>query len=401
MRVATSLTAAVLAASLQMPQTPGPVPPEQVPPLMSPFVQTCAACHGERGEGKAAAGFPRIAGQSQHYILKQLDDYAAGRRSDPVMEPIAKGLPPEARVEVAGYFARMDAPPGHGGSAFTQSWMERGERLATRGDMGGRVQACANCHGPAGVGQPPTLPYLAGLDAGYIRVTLHAWRDGRRRNDTGQQMASIAKALQPDDIAAVARYYAALTPPGPAPANVVLASTPRLIDPAATASTTVGSDTKQGTGTGAESGAPAAGGEHGLSAGGARSSGAGDRAAGGSGAGGAPVRAAQIPALGAPSVEDAARGRAILASGAHGCAACHTIPGIRAPRGIVGPNLTGFARRPFIAGQLPNTPDVLIAFLQDPPAFVPKTGMPDLRLTADEARWIAAYLYTMEPPDTR
>jgi cytochrome c2 len=98
---------------------------------------------------------------------------------------------------------------------------------------------------------------------------------------------------------------------------------------------------------------------------------------------------------------DSERGRAIIASGAHGCTACHTIPGVQAPRGVVGPPLAGMARRAFIAGQLPNEPDVLVAFLQDPPALVPKTGMPDVRVSLEEARHIAAFLYTLEPPDAR
>ena len=92
---------------------------------------------------------------------------------------------------------------------------------------------------------------------------------------------------------------------------------------------------------------------------------------------------------------DPTRGRAIVASGAYGCTACHTIPGL-APRGVVGPPLAGMARRAFIAGQLPNKPDVLVAFLQNPPALVPQTGMPDVRLGLDEARDVAAYLYTLE-----
>jgi cytochrome c oxidase subunit II len=94
---------------------------------------------------------------------------------------------------------------------------------------------------------------------------------------------------------------------------------------------------------------------------------------------------------------DPARGHAIVASGAHGCTACHAIPGIRAPRGVAGPPLDGMARRAFIAGQLPNEPDVLVAFLQDPPALVPATGMPDVRLSLDEARDVAAFLYALEP----
>jgi hypothetical protein len=98
---------------------------------------------------------------------------------------------------------------------------------------------------------------------------------------------------------------------------------------------------------------------------------------------------------------DAARGRAIVASGAHGCTACHDVPGILRPRGVVGPRLDDMARRSFIAGTLPNKPDVLIAFLQDPPALAPATGMPDVRLSLEEARDIAAFLYALEPSDGR
>jgi len=94
---------------------------------------------------------------------------------------------------------------------------------------------------------------------------------------------------------------------------------------------------------------------------------------------------------------DPARGRAIVASGVYGCTACHAIPGVRSPRGIVGPPLDGMAQRVFIAGQLPNTPEALVAFLQDPPAFAPETGMPDVRLSLEEARHVAAFLYTLEP----
>lgn len=98
---------------------------------------------------------------------------------------------------------------------------------------------------------------------------------------------------------------------------------------------------------------------------------------------------------------DPARGLAVLVGGAHGCGGCHSIPGVRGAIGVAGPPLAGMARRGFIAGQLPNTPGNLVAFLQDPPVFVPGTGMPDVRMSLAEARDVAAYLYTLEPPDER
>jgi cytochrome c553 len=328
-------------------------------------------------------------------LRKQLDSYADGTRRDPVMEPIAKGLPDALRSEVAAYYAQADARLVSGTSPFTKSWAERGQLLANQGDSTNRVQACSNCHGPGGVGQPPALPYLAGLDDGYIRRTLMAWREGRRRNDAGQQMAAIARALQPEDVAAVARYYAGLTSPKPAPSNLVQAPRPLLMAAGTTPSVTAGSSPPPNTGAGIESGAPRRGGEHGLAAGGERSPGGLDER--GAAPGGRSTPGPESLAVAGLSVEEAADGLALLESGAHGCAACHTIPGIRAPRGIVGPDLTGFARRPFIAGHLPNRPDVLVAFLQNPPALVPRTGMPNLGLSIKEARLIATYLYTLEP----
>lgn len=96
---------------------------------------------------------------------------------------------------------------------------------------------------------------------------------------------------------------------------------------------------------------------------------------------------------------DPARGLALVAGGSYGCAACHAIPDIRFPKGNVGPPLDGMAGRSLIAGHLPNKPGVLVAFLQNPPALAPRTGMPNVGLTSEQARDVAAYLYTLEAPD--
>ncbi len=79
----------------------------------------------------------------------------------------------------------------------------------------------------------------------------------------------------------------------------------------------------------------------------------------------------------------------------YGCPACHTIPGIRSADGIVGPPLTEFALRAFIAGQYPNTPDNLVRWVMNAPDMAPRTAMPDMGIPEDRARHIAAYLYTL------
>lgn len=80
---------------------------------------------------------------------------------------------------------------------------------------------------------------------------------------------------------------------------------------------------------------------------------------------------------------------------AYGCGACHIVPGIRGAQGMVGPPLTHFASRAFIAGEVPNTSDQLIKWIMVPQAIEPKTAMPTLGVSATAARDIAAYLYTL------
>ncbi len=91
---------------------------------------------------------------------------------------------------------------------------------------------------------------------------------------------------------------------------------------------------------------------------------------------------------------NAAHGKQLIQS--YGCGACHTIPGIRTARGLVGPPLMFFARRTMIAGELPNSPENLVRWIEDPAAVEPKTAMPNLGLSSEQAHDVAAYLYTLQ-----
>jgi cytochrome c2 len=87
------------------------------------------------------------------------------------------------------------------------------------------------------------------------------------------------------------------------------------------------------------------------------------------------------------------RGEALIRQ--YGCDACHTSPGIRGADGVVAPPLMWFARRSFIAGEVPNTPDNLVQWMLSPPSLEPGTAMPTLGLDPQQARDVAAYLYTL------
>lgn len=79
----------------------------------------------------------------------------------------------------------------------------------------------------------------------------------------------------------------------------------------------------------------------------------------------------------------------------YGCGACHTVPGVTQARGTVGPPLSQFGRRAYIAGTLQNDPDNLILWLRHPQQVLPGNAMPNTGLTQRDARDIAAYLYTL------
>ncbi|HEX6965932.1 MAG TPA: c-type cytochrome [Gemmatimonadaceae bacterium] len=90
---------------------------------------------------------------------------------------------------------------------------------------------------------------------------------------------------------------------------------------------------------------------------------------------------------------DAARGKLVLQT--HACVACHTIPGVKYATGRVAPPLVDFGKRGFIGGVAPNKPENLIKWVMNPQALKPRTDMPNMDLTEQEARDVAAYLYTL------
>ena len=79
----------------------------------------------------------------------------------------------------------------------------------------------------------------------------------------------------------------------------------------------------------------------------------------------------------------------------YGCAACHVIPGIDGPAGLVGPPLGDVGKRIYIAGVMTNTPSNMVHWIVDPPAVDPMTAMPVTGISEAEARDVAAYLYSL------
>lgn len=78
---------------------------------------------------------------------------------------------------------------------------------------------------------------------------------------------------------------------------------------------------------------------------------------------------------------------------AYGCGGCHSLTAVPGARGLVGPTLDGIGSRVMLGGRLENTPPNLMRWIEQPQAVAPGTAMPDLGVTAQDGRDIAAFLY--------
>jgi len=165
----------------------------------------CAQCHAFNGASDGSGAFPRIAGQSFYYLSKQMRDLTSDVRVNAVMSPIAKVLTPDDIADVAAYYAGVNAPflPLRNSDP---ALIKRGKELAKVGSASNGIQACDNCHGPSGAGEPPAIPYLAGQYATYIVFELRMWQRGFRKSSP-ESMAGVARQLNDQEIAAVAAYY--------------------------------------------------------------------------------------------------------------------------------------------------------------------------------------------------
>ena len=165
----------------------------------------CAQCHAFNGASDGSGAFPRIAGQSLYYLSKQMRDFTSDVRVNAVMSPIAKALTPDDIADVAAYYAGVNAPflPLRNSDP---ALIKSGKELAKVGNASNGIQACDNCHGPSGAGEPPAIPYLAGQYATYIVFELRMWQRGFRKSSP-ESMAEVARQLNDQEIAAVAAYY--------------------------------------------------------------------------------------------------------------------------------------------------------------------------------------------------
>lgn len=169
----------------------------------------CAACHGADGNSMVP-NWPKLAGQHEAYLARQITLIQSGARMVPEMMGIVPGLAPQDIDDLAAYFASQQTSGGVADPAA----LEVGERVFRAGNPESGVPACMACHGPAGEGNPLAgYPALAGQHTVYTVTMLNRFRDGQNWGDadaSSKVMNGVAAELTDDEIQAVSSYIQGL-----------------------------------------------------------------------------------------------------------------------------------------------------------------------------------------------
>ncbi len=160
--------------------------------------EACAACHGLGGNSPTSA-FPILAGQTFRYVYLQLRDFKEGRRSDPVMSPMAKDLERQDMLDLAEYYAAQKPKPIPFKADGAR--VERGRKKVDE-------VLCTMCHLGGFKGQNE-IPRIAGQWPEYIVKQLKDFKARTRTNDAGN-MTAVAQTITAEDIVDLAHYIANL-----------------------------------------------------------------------------------------------------------------------------------------------------------------------------------------------
>jgi len=167
-------------------------------------IAACVACHGAAG-ASAIAQNPKLGGQHEDYLYKQLVNFKGPERKNPIMTPISLALTDAEMKDIAAYLSKQPAKPG---AAKNKEIVELGKRIYRGGIAEKNVPACAACHGPTGAGMPAQFARLGGQHQEYTNAQLVNFRTGVRKNST--QMTTISKRLSDEEMQAVSDYVAGL-----------------------------------------------------------------------------------------------------------------------------------------------------------------------------------------------
>lgn len=173
----------------------------------------CGACHGADGNS-AVPSFPKLAGQGEKYLIKQMNDIHEGRRVVLTMAGVLDNMSQQDIADIAAYYAAQTGTVGQAKADL----VELGERIYRAGNSEIGIAACTACHSPTGEGNAPAgFPKLGGQHAEYIEAQLKAFRTGAEEPEKGRAndgetriMRDIVSRMSDLEIRAVSSYIQGL-----------------------------------------------------------------------------------------------------------------------------------------------------------------------------------------------
>lgn len=172
---------------------------------------SCAACHGQDGASPIDPTYPTLAGQSERYLLRQLELIQSGDRPVPLMAGQLDGKSTRQLADLAAYYASLPAPVGV--AEADEETLAMAQSIYRGGILEKGVAACSSCHAPTGRGNGPAgFPLVGGQAKGYTVAQLTAYREGERTTDEfyGGMMRGVAARLTDTEIEALAEYLRGL-----------------------------------------------------------------------------------------------------------------------------------------------------------------------------------------------
>lgn len=180
----------------------------------------CAACHGMDGNA-ADPQYPKLAGQHERYLWRQLKLFKSGERDNAIMLGMAAALSEQDMRDIGAYYGSQkvvagiaDESPMASGPYQGKKFYQVGERLYRGGKAESGVPACMACHGPTGAGNPgPSYPSVGGQHASYAVTQLTAFRAGTtwgKDANANAVMSAVARNLSDEEIQALATYMQGL-----------------------------------------------------------------------------------------------------------------------------------------------------------------------------------------------
>ena len=168
----------------------------------------CGGCHGMDGNSLVPT-FPKLAGQGERYIVKQVADFKANTtRQDAMMIGMVAAINEQDAADIGAYYQAQKLASA---ATFDESQIILGREIYKGGNLQTGLPACQGCHGPTGGGNAPAgYPQIGGQYAGYTLKQLKAFKDGTRSNDDKEVMRQVMAKMTDAEIEAVTQYIASL-----------------------------------------------------------------------------------------------------------------------------------------------------------------------------------------------